>query len=60
MSGLWLGYKIIFRKNKQKNQRSAAREPAWQHNEWEEEANKHSAEKKSNTLADSTYFYTEE
>ena len=25
MSGLWLGYKIIFRKNKQKNQRSAAK-----------------------------------
>ena len=39
MSGLWLGYKIGFRKARnKKNQRSTAREQ-------EEEATKHSAEK---------------
>ena len=49
------GYKIGSRKIKQKYQHSAAR----QHNEREEEATKHTAEKKDKTLADSNYFYTE-
>ena len=47
MSGLWVGYKITSTKtNKKKNRRSAAREKAWQHSEWEEDATKHTAEKK--------------
>ena len=49
MSGLWLGYRISFLKNKQKNQHSAAerrRQPS-------------TVEKrKMNTLADSNYFHT--
>ena len=44
--------------NKQKS--GPARERAWQNHEREEEATKHRTEKKTNTMADSNYFYTEE
>ena len=49
MCSLWLGYKIGFYKNEQKNQLTAAREQAWQHVVWEEEATKHWVEKKRRT-----------
>ena len=59
--GLWLGYKISFLKNKQtKNKLSAIREWAWQHEEWEEEATKHRAEKKDEHVGRLKSFFLRE
>ena len=58
MYGLWLEYKITFRKNKQKNQRSAVRKRARLMNERRQPSTEQKR-KKMNKSIDLNYIYTE-
>ena len=56
----WLGYKIVFCKNKQKKNSAAQRGTKHDNMTNERRRKPSTGQKKKNTLADSNYFYIEE